>query len=70
MPRPSAQSREQTTVVLRFDLARTGSLRMSMIARDAVLLMHEHHHGGSAIPANQIDGKIRTTGSFRAMYRA
>ena len=43
--------------------------RMSMIARDAALLMHEHHHGGSAIPANQIDGKIRTAGSFRAMYR-
>ncbi len=42
---------------------------MSMIARDAALLMHEHHHGGSAIPANQIDGKIRTAGSFRAMYR-
>ena len=40
-----------------------------MIARDAALLMHEHHHGGSAIPANQIDGKIRTAGSFRAMYR-
>ena len=30
---------------------------------------HEHHHGGSAIPANQIDSKIRTAGSFRAMYR-
>ena len=42
---------------------------MSMIARDAALLMHEHHHWGSAIPANQIDGKIRTAGSFRAMYR-
>ena len=42
---------------------------MSMIARDAALLMHEHHHGGSAIPANQIDGKIRTAGSSRAMYR-
>ena len=40
-----------------------------MIARDAALLMHEHHHGGSAIPANQIDGKIRTAGRFRAMYR-
>jgi hypothetical protein len=34
---------------------------MSMIARDAALLMHEHHHGG-AIP-NQIDGKISTAGT-------
>ena len=41
---------------------------MSMIARDAALLMHEHHHGGSAIPS-QMDGKICTAGSFRAMYR-
>jgi hypothetical protein len=42
---------------------------MSMIARDAALLVHEHHHGGSAIPASQIDGKISTAGSYRAMYR-
>jgi hypothetical protein len=42
---------------------------MSMIARDAALLMHEHHHGGSAIPASEIDGKISTAGSYRVMYR-
>ena len=42
---------------------------MSMIARDAALLMHEHHHGGSAIPASQMDGKISTAGSYRAIYR-
>ena len=41
---------------------------MSMIARDAALLMHEHHHGGSAIPS-QMDAKISTAGSFRAIYR-
>jgi hypothetical protein len=45
-----------------------------MIARDTELRMHDsehwHHHEGSAmIPANQIDGKIRTAGTFRAMYR-
>jgi hypothetical protein len=45
---------------------------MSMIARDAALCMHEHHHVGSAIPASQMDGKtckISTAGSYRAMYR-
>jgi len=42
---------------------------MSMIARDAALCMHEHHHVGSAIPASEMDGKISTAGSFRAMYR-
>ena len=42
---------------------------MSMIARDAALLMHEHHQGGSAIPASQTDGKISTAGRYRAMYR-
>jgi len=40
-----------------------------MIARDAALLMHLHHHGGSAIPASQMDGKISTAGSYRAIYR-
>jgi len=42
---------------------------MSMIARDAALLMHEHHHWGSAIPASQMDGKISTADSNRAVYR-
>ena len=31
--------------------------RMSMIARDAALHVHEHHHGGSAITASQMDSK-------------
>ena len=42
---------------------------MSMIARDAELLMHEHHQGGSAIPASQMDGKISTASTYRVMYR-
>ena len=42
---------------------------MSMIARDAALYMHSIITGGSAIPASQMDGKISTAGSFRAMCR-
>jgi hypothetical protein len=40
---------------------------MSMIARDAALLMHSIITGGSAIPASEMDGKISTAGSFRAL---